>query len=332
MRQLTIHQETWPTKGTFRIARGARTEVHVIVVGLNEAGNSGFGECVPYSRYNESIDSVCQQIEAVRPQIESGVGFEQLIDLLPPGAARNALDLALWDLNAKQQDKPVWEIAGLDKPKEAFTAFTISLADPKEMEVAAHEACDRPLLKIKLGGSVVEKERDRLHAVRSGAPDARLIIDANEGWDMAMLEAMAPRAASLGVELIEQPLPAASDSALESFKSPVPLGADESFHDLQTLAQIRKKYQAVNLKLDKAGGLTTALHVLKAAQQENLDVMIGCMVATSLAMAPALLLAGDVKFVDLDGPLLLDRDRVPGLRYEGSKIFPTLEGLWGMPN
>ncbi|ACJ00828.1 N-acetyl-D-Glu racemase DgcA [Rhodospirillum centenum] len=328
VRRLTVRCESFPIRGTFRIARGAKTEARVVVAEVCDGAVTGRGECVPYARYGETVEGVAAALEGLAGAVEAGLDRAALQRALPPGAARNALDCALWDLEAKRTGLPVWQRAGLDAaPGPVTTAFTLSIDAPDAMARAAREASDRPLLKLKLAGDGLDLER--VAAVREHAPASRLIVDANEGWTPQTLHRLAPDFHRLGVELIEQPLPAADDDALLGYESPVPLGADESVHGLDSLERLRGKYRVVNVKLDKTGGLTEALALRDAARAAGLEVMVGCMVATSLAMAPALLLAQGARYVDLDGPLLLARDRDPGLRYVGATVSPPEPALWG---
>ena len=322
---LTVRRESWPILGAFTISRGSRRQAEVVVVELSDGTRRGWAECVPYPRYGETVAGVIAELEAERPAIEAGIGREGLRDRMAPGAARNAVDCALWDLEAKQAQRPAFEIAGLPAPAPMVTAFTISLAAPGEMAAAA-AAADRPLLKLKLGGA---GDVERVAAVRAAAPESRLIVDANEAWRPAMLADHLPAMAEFGVELVEQPLPADADAALAEIDHPVPICADESFHGGATLAGLRARYEFVNIKLDKTGGLTEALRVARDARVQGLGIMVGCMVATSLAMAPAVLLGGFADVVDLDGPLLLARDRTPALTYVGSVIHPPEPELWG---
>jgi len=326
-RTLTVRRETFPIRGVFRISRGARTEAEVVVAEVRDDQVVGRGECVPYRRYGETVEGVVADIESVAEAVAAGLDWEGLARALPPGAARNAVDCALWDLAAKLTGRPVWQLADMDGPPgPVTTAFTISVDTVEAMAAATRAAAYRPLLKVKLTG---EGDLERVRAVRENAPRSRLVVDANEAWTVELLDRFAPALAELGVELIEQPLPAGADDALLGYRCPVPLGADESCHDRSTLEQLRGKYQVVNVKLDKTGGLTEALALKRAAEQAGFDVMVGCMVGTSLAMAPALLAAQGARFVDLDGPLLLARDREPGLRYEGSTVHPADPALWG---
>ena len=325
-RSLRAVREVFPIRGVFRISRGARTESVVVTATIAEGDARGRGECVPYPRYGESVDSVLAQIEDARAAIEAGAGRAELQSLLPAGAARNALDCALWDLEAKRAGKPVWELAGLPTPRPLTTAFTLSVDEPPAMEAAARAAAGRPLLKIKLTG---DGDLARVQAVRRGAPAARLIVDANEAWTATHYESFARELAGLGVEMIEQPLPAGKDAGLSTVEHPVPVCADESCHDTSSLAEIGARYEAINIKLDKAGGLTEALRLRDAARAAGRRVMVGCMLGTSLAMAPAILVAQGAEWVDVDGPLLLARDRDPGLVYAGSTVSPPTTALWG---
>lgn len=323
---LAVQVERFPLAGAFVISRGAKTEAIVVTATIAADGISGRGECVPYARYGESVDSVVAQIESVRPAIEAGADRLQLQKLLPAGAARNALDCALWDFDAKRLAIPAFRLAGLGPLAPVTTAFTLSLGTPQEMAAAAAAAPARPLLKLKLAGA---GDAERLAAVRAAAPSAILIVDANEAWSQADLGPNLEACAKQGVALVEQPLPAGADAVLAEIEHLVPICADESVHDRHDLVALRGRYDAVNIKLDKAGGLTEALAFLGEAERLGFSVMIGCMVATSLAMAPALLLAPRARFVDLDGPLLLARDRPDGLTYEGALVHPPSPALWG---
>ena len=328
--RLRSSSETWPVAGVFRIARGAVTSVDVVVAELEDDGLVGRGEGCPESRYREGVAGSLGQLEAVRGRVEAGIGRGELQSLLPPGAARNALDCALWDLEAKRSDQPAWRIAGLGGMEELVTAYTISLDRPEAMGERARSAGERPLLKIKLGGEGgAPADTARVAAVRDAAPAARLIVDANEAWSLEQLRELAPRLAELGVELIEQPLPASADAALEGFRSAVPLAADESCRDRTSLPAVMGRYQFVNIKLDKTGGLTEALALAEAAAAQGLRLMVGCMLGTSLAMAPAALVGQRCEFVDLDGPLLLASDRVPCIRYDRGVMLPAPRELWG---
>jgi L-alanine-DL-glutamate epimerase-like enolase superfamily enzyme len=322
--------EHWPIAGTFAISRGAKTEAVVVVVEVSDGPGKGDargrGECVPYARYGESVASVTAAIEALRPQIAAGLNRKALQDAMPPGAARNALDCALWDLEAKRLRKPVHEIAGLPAPQALTTAFTISIGTPEAMAKAAAKAASRALLKVKLG---TDGDPERIAAVRTAAPKAALIVDANEGWTAQNLAANLAACAKAGVVLVEQPLPEGKDEALARIIRPIPVCADESVHDRESLPALAGKYDAVNIKLDKTGGLTEALAMAQEARKAGFAIMAGCMVGTSLGMAPAVLLAQGARFVDLDGPLLLAKDRDHGLRYEDSLVHPAIPALWG---
>jgi L-alanine-DL-glutamate epimerase-like enolase superfamily enzyme len=328
---LSLAAERWPIAGSFAISRGAKTEALVVVVELSDGqGVRGRGECVPYARYGESVDSVMTAIEAMRSGLSAGLDRTALQTAMKPGAARNALDCAFWDLEAKRAGRPVYELVGLPAPHPLTTAFTISLADPAEMAASAAKAAGRALLKIKLGGPDTRGgDPARIAAVRSAAPNAALIVDANEGWTDDNLAANLEACARTGVVLVEQPLPEGRDAALAGMTRPIPVCADESVHDRASLAGLVGKYDAVNIKLDKTGGLTEALAMADEAARSGFAVMAGCMVSTSLAMAPAMLLAQSARFTDLDGPLLLAKDRAPGLRYAGSLVYPPDRALWG---
>jgi L-alanine-DL-glutamate epimerase-like enolase superfamily enzyme len=324
-RTVSATAEQWPIAGAFRIARGAKTSAEVVVVTVNDGEFSGQGECLPYARYGETTGATIDAIRRVTPE---QLTRPALLEALPAGAARNALDCALWDLEAKRTATPVWQLARLAEPRPVVTAFTLSLDEVEVMRAAASRQAQRPLLKLKLGADP-DTDIKRLRAVRGAAPDTRLIVDANEGWSIDALKIIAPIASHLGVELLEQPLPADHDSALIDYTCPVALGADESMLDATDLVSLAKKYQVVNVKLDKTGGLSRAIHVVEHAQTLGLEIMIGCMVATSLSMAPALLLAQTAKFVDLDGPLLLARDRDPGLVYDNNTVRFPVTPFWG---
>ncbi len=322
-----IRTERWPVAGVFRISRRSATETDVVVVELEDGGHAGRGECGPNVRYGESAESVTAQLEAVRNAVEAGASRQDVQGLLPHGAARNALDCALWDLDAKKAGKPVWNMAGRNEPGPLVTAYTLSIDTPENLLKAAEAVADRPLLKIKLAGD--EHDLTRIRVVSAAAQAARLIVDANEALTIETLDYLAPRFAVLRVDLIEQPLPAGKDEALRDFSSPVPLCADESLHDRGSLDDLVGKYQAVNIKLDKAGGLTEALATADAARTRGLKLMVGCMLGTSLAMAPAAIVAQQASWVDLDGPLLLAKDRDHGIRYERGIMQPAERVLWG---
>jgi L-alanine-DL-glutamate epimerase-like enolase superfamily enzyme len=323
---LSVRIERWPIAGAFTISRGAKTEAVVVVAELSDGRHHGRGECVPYTRYGETVEGVAAAIEAMGEAIAGGLDRERLQRAMPAGAARNALDCAFWDLAAKRAERPVHELLGLPPPQPLTTAYTISLATPEAMAQATAAAGSRALLKVKLGGA---GDGVRIAAVRRAAPHAELIVDANEGWTAEDLAANLAACAQAGVTLIEQPLPAGADDALARIAHPLPICADESVHDSASLVALKGKYDAVNIKLDKTGGLTEALAMARQAEALGFALMAGCMVATSLAMAPAMLLAQRARVVDLDGPLLLTRDRQDGLRYDGSRVHPPTPALWG---
>jgi L-alanine-DL-glutamate epimerase-like enolase superfamily enzyme len=331
---LNVRRETYPIRGGFAISRGSKREAAVVVAELGATALDGrrlrgLGECVPYARYGETVEGVMAAIAAQADAIAGGLDRLRLQSAMPAGAARNALDCAFWDWDAKAAGRPVWELPGLARaPNPVVPAFTISLAAPAEMGRAAALAAHMPLLKLKLGGGDAQ-DIARVAEVRRNAPAARLIVDANEGWTIDQLTALAPDLIRLGVALVEQPLPAGADRALADFPFPLPLGADESCHGVASLVELQGRYRVVNIKLDKTGGLTGALALKAAAQARGLGVMVGCMVATSLSMAPAFLLAQDADFVDLDGPLLLERDRTPGITYNGAWMQPPPALIWG---
>jgi len=325
--RLTVHEDVFPLDKAFTIARGSKTAARVVTVEILDGTRRGRGECVPYPRYGETVESVIETIERLAPNVETGmITRRNLARELPAGAARNGIDLALWDFDAKRGESSVWQIAALDEPHRLLTAYTLSLDTPEAMAKAAIEEAHRPLLKLKLGA---EGDLDRVHAVRAAVPRARLIVDANEGWTPELLARYLPKLAEAGVELIEQPLPADDDEALATIKHTVPICADESCHTVEDLEHLARRYDAVNIKLDKAGGFTEALTLLQTAREAGFRIMVGCMVGSSLAVAPAMLLAQDADWVDLDAPLLLARDRQPGLRFDGSMIYPASVSLWG---
>jgi L-alanine-DL-glutamate epimerase-like enolase superfamily enzyme len=324
---LKVAVERWPIRGGFTISRGAKHEAIVVVASLGDGVHTGRGECVPYARYGESVEAVVAAIEACATAIAGGISRAELASLLPAGATRNALDCASWDLEAKRSGRSVASLAGVGALKPVLTAFTLSLAAPDEMAARAREAnAAHPLLKLKLGG---DGDSDRLAAVRAAVPRARLIVDANEAWQTDDVESLLAAAAAARVELVEQPLPAGGDDVLARIARSVPVCADESVHDRASLAALGERYDAVNIKLDKTGGLTEALLLAEEARSLGLKIMVGSMVATSLAMAPALLVAQNADWVDLDGPLLLASDRMPGLSYEAGMVLPPPPALWG---
>ena len=314
--------EIFPLAQVFRISRGARTQAEVVTVTIEKDGVTGRGECVPYARYNETLESVINQVESLSADINK----ETLQETLPPGAARNAVDCALWDFECKKHDQRIWKIAGIQVPEQKITAYTLSLDEPEIMFKQAEKNSNRPLLKIKLG---TQNDMPRLEAVRKGAPNSEIIVDANEGWDAELYSQLAPELVRLGVKLVEQPLPADQDNDLIGLPRPLPICADESCHDRKSLEKLIGKYDFVNIKLDKTGGLTEALQLKDKALEAGFKIMVGCMVGSSLAMAPATLIAQNATFVDLDGPLLLEQDRRHGLFYDESWVHPPLKDLWG---
>ncbi|GEO12336.1 N-acetyl-D-Glu racemase DgcA [Microvirga aerophila] len=327
MRQLTVSVDRFPIAGKFTIARGSRTEAVVVTARIVEDGAIGQGECVPYPRYGETVEGVAAAIEAMRPQIEAGLTREGLQTLMPAGAARNALDCALWDLDAKRSGIRAHVTAGVNRWLPVTTAYTISLDTPEAMAEAAAKAAHRPILKVKFGGP--SGDLARIAAIREAVPDAVLIADANEGWTEENIAGHLAACAEAGYALVEQPLPADRDEFLRDLSRPVPILADESVHDRPSLDRLVGLYDVINIKLDKTGGLTEALALADTAEAKGFALMIGCMVGSSLAMAPALVLAPRARFVDLDGPLLLAKDREPGLVYEGSIVHPPQPALWG---
>ncbi len=323
---LRVLAEQWPLAKAFTISRGSKTEAVVVVAELTDGIHTGRGEGVPYARYGETAETAAAAIETLRPALAEGLDRAGLQDALPAGAARNALDCAFWDLEAKQKGVPAHKLAGLPDPQPLKTAFTLSLDTPENMAAAARKAAHLPVLKLKLGAP---GDPQRLEAVRHAAPGAVLIVDANEGWTPGNFTENFAACARADVSLIEQPLPAAKDDCLKDIPHPVPLCADESVHDRASLPELAGKYEAINIKLDKTGGLTEALALAEEARKKGFLLMAGCMVSTSLAMAPALLIAQNARFTDLDGPLLLARERPHGLRYENGIVYPPTRALWG---
>ena len=321
--QITSLAESFRLAETFTISRGSRDAASVLSVAIENGGATGRGECVPYARYGETMEGVAEAIAS----LQFPVSRMSLQDLLPAGAARNAVDCALWDLDAEARGIRAWDLAGLSAPDPVTTAFTLSLDTPDSMEAAARRHAHRPLLKIKLGGG--EEDMARLEAVRRGAPDAPIIVDANEGWTAALYSELAPHLVRLGVQLVEQPLPAGEDDLLAEIERPLPVCADESCHDRASLPELKGKYDVINIKLDKTGGLTEALALREAALAEGYDIMVGCMVGSSLAMAPATLVAQGASVVDLDGPLLLAEDRDNALTFDAQGVHPPSAALWG---
>ena len=321
--QIEVSRDVFRLAEAFTISRGSRTEARVLSVTAEEDGAAGRGECVPYPRYGESLESVAAEIEGLST---AGLTRPALQERLPAGAARNAVDCALWDLEAKRAGQPVWRLAGLPQPGPVVTAYTLSLDAPEAMQAAAQKNAHRPLLKIKLG---TPDDLPRLEAVRAGAPAARIIVDANEGWSREVYADLAPHLARLGVTLVEQPVPSGEDEALRGLDRPVPLCADESVHDRATLLRLAGLYDMVNIKLDKTGGFTEALELRWEAERQGFGVMVGCMIGSSLAIAPAVLLAQGAAMVDLDAPLLLAEDRPVPLAWQGAELYPPAPELWG---
>ena len=319
---IVVSEDSFRLAEAFTISRGSKTEARVLTVRITRNGVTGWGECVPYARYGETLSSVRALIERLPSDITRG----DLASALPPGAARNAVDCALWDLEAKLSGRRVWDLAGMPAPDPVVTAYTLSLASPDEMRQAAVRNAHRPILKIKLG---TPDDMPRLEAVRAGAPGSTLIIDANEGWTPEIYSDLAPNLLRLGVALVEQPLPAGQDDMLAEIARPLPVCADESCFDRASLAALVGKYDSVNLKLDKTGGLTEGLLTRDLAREMGFRVMVGCMVGSSLAMAPAVLLAQGAEWTDLDGPLLLAEDRPHPLRYDAAGVHPPESNLWG---
>ncbi len=320
--QITVSHDVFRLVEAFKISRGSRTEAHVLTVRINDDGHQGWGECVPYARYGETLQSVKAQIGG----LPSGLTRAALQEHLSAGAARNAVDCALWDLEAKRTGQRVWQLAGLSTPCPEITAYTLSLDSPGNMQQSAARNAHRPLLKIKLG---TPDDMDRLEAVRREAPVSRIIVDANEGWSAEVYADLAPHLVRLGVEMVEQPLPAGHDDMLAEIDRPLPVCADESCHNRASLAALNGKYDIVNIKLDKTGGLTEALALRAAARAAGYGIMVGCMIGTSLAMAPAVLLAQGAAFTDLDGPLLLAQDRENALLFDDAGVHPPTAALWG---
>lgn len=318
--QVSVTRDVFKLAQVFTISRGSRTEAEVLTVTITDGGHSGRGECVPYARYGETLDSVASQIDG------ASVTDRAALHDLPAGAARNALDCALWDLEAKRTGRRVWDLAGLPAPGPEVTAYTLSLDSPEAMQRQAVQNAARPLLKIKLG---TPDDMARLEAVRAGAPKSTIIVDANEGWSADIYAELAPHLLRLGVALVEQPLPACEDDALSEMARPVPVCADEACHDRASLAALKGKYDVINIKLDKTGGLTEALELRREAIAQGYRVMVGCMVGSSLAMAPATLVAQGAMVTDLDGPLLLAEDRDTPLTFDSAGVHPPSQALWG---
>lgn len=320
--KLSVEQLSYALKGSFTISRGSRSHANVVVVSIEDDGVVGRGECVPYPRYGES----CERVAATINKLPMPVDRRSLQTAMAPGAARNAVDCALWDLECKRQGKRAWELAGLAEPSPLTTAYTLTLDFAERMRANAAENAFRPLLKVKLGG---EGDIERLEAVRRGAPDSRIVADANEGWRPGEFDDIAACMCDVGVEMVEQPFPADADDSLQDLDFPFEVCADESCHDRRSIARLKNRYTMINIKLDKAGGLTEALALKEQALAEGFKIMVGCMLGSSLAMAPALLVAEGADIVDLDGPLLLAEDHPSALAFEGSRIHPANPDLWG---
>lgn len=323
--KVDLYTQSWPIRGSFTISRGSKTHAETIIVEIEHQGIKGRGECVPYGRYGESIDSVVAQIKTVIEQVEAGISREQLQPLLPSGAARNALDCALWDLECKQAGQSVWDKVNLDAGP-LTTAYTLSLDTPENMEKTAIEHAHRPLLKLKLGGP---DDLKRVQAVRRGAPNATIILDANEAWTAEIYQQLIPELLKLDVAMIEQPFHADNDHVLDTLERPIAICADESCHDRESLSKVMGRYDMINIKLDKTGGLTEALALKAQAEQAGLRIMVGCMVSSSLSMAPAFVVAQGAEVVDLDGPLLLSEDIEHGFEFENNSMLPFHSQLWG---
>lgn len=320
--RVTVSKDIFPLAKAFTISRGSKTEAVVVRVEIEQDGFVGQGECVPYARYGETVESVIAEIK----KLPVPISRKAIQSSMHAGAARNAVDCALWDLEARLSGKPVWQLAGLNSPKPEITAYTLSLDTPENMLAEAKKNASRPLLKIKLGG---EGDIARIEAVREGAPNSRIIVDANEGWTAELYQEIAPVLVKLGVEMVEQPFPAGDDDALLKLERVLPVCADESCHDRSSLDDLQGKYDMINIKLDKTGGLTEALALRDLAKEKGYQIMVGCMVGSSLAMAPAVLVAQDAEVTDLDGPLLLAEDRANGLTYDTSHVHPPQSKLWG---
>ncbi|RQW62026.1 N-acetyl-D-Glu racemase DgcA [Vibrio viridaestus] len=323
--EVNIHQKSWPIRGSFTISRGTKTSAETIIVEIRTRGVIGRGECVPYSRYGETLESVKAQIEGVLPEVKCGINRTHLQSLLPSGAARNALDCAMWDLELKLNHSSVWDALKI-QPQPLTTAYTLSLDKPHRMEQVAVENAYRPLLKLKLGGP---EDLERVKAVRNGSPKAKIILDANEAWDKETYDALIPELLKLDVAMIEQPFHADNDHWLDGLDRPIPICADESCHDRKSLENVIGRYDMINIKTDKTGGLTEALMLKQDAEQAGLRIMVGCMLSSSLSMAPAYVVAQGVEVVDLDGPLLLAKDIEPGFEFENNLMMPFDRRLWG---
>ncbi len=329
MLKITVEERAWPLSRPFTISRGTRNVARTVIVSLTDAeGRKGIGEAVPYPRYGETVEETVAELERAAPTLARGITHDDIPRILAGKAARNALDCALWHLEAARSGRPVWKLAGLPRPGPLVTAYTIGLGSPEDMADQARQNAGRPLLKLKLGSDAAG-DIMRLRAVRLAAPAARLIVDANEGWRPDDLPALLAVCVDCGVELVEQPLPADADEALARIIRPVPVCADESAHGIEDLPALRSRYDAINIKLDKTGGLTGAIRLAAAARDQGFEIMVGCMLASSLAMAPAFLVAQLARWTDLDGPMLLAEDFDPPMRHENSIIQPPEPALWG---
>lgn len=322
--RMAVAVETWPLKEPFRITGYTFESVRLLTVELEQRGAKGRGESTGVYYLNESGDAMLEQLERLRSTIEAGVSREDVLNLLPAGGARNALDCALWDLEAKQTGQTIWQLTGIE-PRPTVTVNTVGIASPEAMAAAA-KRCDTPKIKIKLDGTL---PLERLSAVREARPDAELVVDVNAGWSFQQLVELAPQFKALGVAMIEQPLPRGGDAELEGYRPPLPLCADESCLDTREFEQAARRYQMINIKLDKTGGLTEALRLAALAKAQNMELMVGNMVGTSLAMAPGFVIAQLCRFVDLDGALFLQCDREQAMNYRGGHVAPPTPALWG---
>ncbi len=327
-RRLTLATQSYRTRKPFIIARGSKTSADQIIVTIEEDGHKGLGACVPYPRYDETLGSVSNDIKLIQSDIENGLTIEELQRIMKPGAARNAVDCALWDLHTKITCTPIWELAGLEKPTARITAATLSVASPDIVNMNARDLTDRPLLKLKLAGD--ELDFARIEAAMQGAPDAQFILDANEALDRETLTSLTRKIDLSRIALIEQPVPTNHDEQLTGNPNKNLLCADESFHTKEDIVRLSPYYGAINIKLDKTGGFSEALATAKQAREFGVTIMIGCMLGSSLAMAPAFILAGHADYLDLDGPLLLAEDDENGFEFSGSLMRPSK--IWGMPN
>jgi len=333
-RILSVYSENW-NEEPFSISRGESDNFDVVIVKLEQNGIMGWGESSPTERYCETAYKTISLIENFRKELENGISRNEIQSMMPKGAARNAVDCAMWDLEAKMANKRVWELSefskhlqidNLGKPKIVTTVYSIGLDTPKKMGYLAKKNSKRPILKIKLTG---DGDLERLNSIKENAPDSRLIVDANEGWEPEHYSRFVPEFLKLGVEMIEQPFPADKDNLLKNFDHPIPICADESCHDRNDLPHLEGLYEFINIKLDKTGGLSEAMYLQKEAESKGFKTMVGCMSSTSLGIAPAFLIAQHAKIIDLDAPLYLYNDRSFPIKYELSNVFPPSEHLWG---